>query len=62
LDIGILVGMLLPDEQLADLVVKAGLIDAKKLGVAYEYAKRTNAPLEEAFLEKGVWKIGADFK
>lgn len=46
--------MLLPDEILADLVKKAGLVDAAKLGLAQDHVKKANTTLEEAFLEKGI--------
>src|SRR3989344_5080353 len=43
--------MVLPDEQLADLAVKANLADAKKLVEAYTYVKHSNVSLEDALLE-----------
>src|SRR3989344_4069910 len=43
--------MVLPDEQLADLAVKANLADAKKLVEAYTYVKLSNVSLEDALLE-----------
>lgn len=45
--------MILPDDQLADLVIKAGLVDSKKIAEAQIHVKRTNASLEEALVEKG---------
>src|SRR3972149_1725072 len=46
--------MVLPDEQLADLVVKAGLADAAKITTAFDHVKRASTTLEEALLEKGI--------
>lgn len=44
----------LPDEQLAPLVIKAKLADETKVAEAWQYAKNTNCSLQEALLEKGV--------
>lgn len=44
----------LPDEQLAPLVIKAKLADEKKVAEAWQYAKNTNCSLQEALLETGV--------
>jgi len=46
--------MVLPDEQLADLVVKAGLADAAKITTAFDHVKRASTTFEEALLEKGI--------
>jgi len=43
--------MILPDEQLADLVVKANLADAKKLVEAFTHVKHSNISLEDALIE-----------
>lgn len=44
----------LPDEELALLVVKAKLADKKKVADARQYAKNTNCSLHEALLENAV--------
>ncbi len=44
----------LPDEELALLVVKAKLADEKKVADARQYAKNTNCSLHEALLENAV--------
>jgi type IV pilus assembly protein PilB len=46
--------MVLPDDQLASLVVKSNLADEKKVQEALAYARVSNISLEDALLEKQV--------
>ncbi|MDO8488174.1 MAG: GspE/PulE family protein [bacterium] len=43
----------LPDDQLAPWVIKAGLANEKQIAEALQYAKNSNCSLYEALLEKG---------
>ncbi len=61
--------MILPDNQLGDLVVKSKLVTPQQLTEALEYVKRNNSTLEEALVEKGFVKdeqlgqvVAAEFK
>ncbi len=46
--------MVISDEQVKDLVLKANLLDAKRLDEVVEYAKNSKITLQEAFLDKDI--------